>query len=100
MTLGPGRSTVPPEPHGLGGPRVNQGAITECLSEAPLPICDSGQNPRRLVLEPRLWEGGEAPHKASLSSPHSLVCFSAPHSPRWGCTGQEVAKWFLNTERK
>lgn len=28
-------------PHPLGGLIMNQGAITECLPAAPLPVCDS-----------------------------------------------------------
>ena len=71
---------------------VNQGAITQCLPTAPLPICDSRQNPRVLVSEPRVWEEGNTPHRAILSSPHSLVCFSAPRCPRWSCAGQNWQK--------
>lgn len=34
---------------------VNQGAITECLPAAPLPVCDSGWN-SRLWCQSRVWE--------------------------------------------
>ena len=74
---GPERSTLPPGPQGLGGPMVNQGAITQCLPTAPLPICDSRQNPRVLVSEPRVWEEGNTPPPGHpLFSPE--CCFSIP----------------------
>lgn len=51
----------PLSPQGLGGPVVNQGAITECLPLAPVLVCDSRQNPRLLVPEPSLREMGNTP---------------------------------------
>lgn len=61
-------------PHGLGGPRVNQAAITECLPTDPLPVCDSGRNPRHLVPEPRLGRGNSCPH---FSLPHDVLLSSS-----------------------
>lgn len=48
---------------------VNQGAITQCLPVAPLPIHDSRQNPRVLVAEPRVWKEGNTPR----TGPSSLL---------------------------
>lgn len=78
---------------------VNQGAITECLPAAPLPVCDSVWNPRLLVPEPRL---GMREH-AALSSPCSMVCLSAPHCLKVGLQKQHrvgTGKGLLNTKRK
>lgn len=63
---------------------MSQGAITECLPAAQLPVCDSGWNPRLLV---RKLEMGEC---AALSCPCPMVCFSVPHCLRWGYKGSSV----------
>lgn len=72
---------------------VNQGAITQCLPTAPLPICDSRQNPRVLVSEPRVWEEGNTPPPLGrpLFSPLPGM-FLSPHCPRWSCAGQNWQK--------
>lgn len=73
---------------------VNQGAITQCLPTAPLPICDSRQNPRVLVSEPRVWKEGNTPP----TGPSSLLPtpwyvsqpLTAPDGAAQGRTGKRA----------
>lgn len=79
---------------------VNQGAITQCLPTAPLPICDSRQNPRVLVSEPRVWEEGNTPPLGRpLFSPLPGM-FLSPSLPQMELRRAELAKGLLNAERK
>ena len=74
---------------------VNQEAITKCLPMAPLPVCDSRQNTRLLVPEPRLWKWGNSLNHSTFSSPCHMMCFSASQCLRWGSkgsTGLELAR--------
>ena len=65
---------------------VNQGAITQCLPVAPLPIRDSRQNPRVLVPEPKVWEEGNTPTLGRpLFSPLPGMFLSPSKSTGVGC---------------
>ena len=79
---------------------VNQGAITQCLPVAPLPIRDSRQNPRVLVPEPRVWEEGNTPPPGRpLFSPLPGM-FLSSSLPQVELHRAELAKGLLNAERK
>ena len=79
---------------------VNQGAITQCLPVAPLPIRDSRQNPRVLVPEPKVWEEGNTPTLGRpLFSPLPGM-FLSPSLPQVELRKAELAKGLLNAERQ
>ena len=79
---------------------VNQGAITQCLPVAPLPIRDSRQNPRVLVPAPKVWEEGNTPTLGRpLFSPLPGM-FLSPSLPQVELRKAELAKGLLNAERK
>lgn len=82
---------------------VNQGAITQCLPVAPLPIRDSRQNPRVLVPEPKVWLPTLVGNTPTLGRPLFSPLpgmFLSPSLPQVELRKAELAKGLLNAERK